>query len=165
MDEVVTKKLLVEFPTGKDFLIEASDGKKKFSNSEIFNIYLDQDFRSPKLDKFGPASNEIVLDFYELKSDGNFKEIFNSFGRDLKDICLTQSQMIDFCRKYRREPIFQGYTLFFLLEEKSELEKKNEYFVVFINFFANGISAVVSSLQSNHLWKPKDPRLVVIPRF
>jgi len=66
----------------------------------------------------GPTKAQQVA-VHEMQQDARFAEMFVSLG-DLDALCLTQSQIIRFCRDHRDKLRQSGYATFFLFKTNTD---------------------------------------------
>lgn len=137
---LVTKLTLA--PTGKDYIAEAKD---------VFKSYIDSDFKHLNLDKESEARPETKLAVYELVKDAKFKDIFTG---DLDKICLTQSQIIEFCKNHK-ELLSDSWTLFLFKEN-------DKFFVARVLFDDDGLGVNVNEFANDHVWSAGYRRRVVV---
>lgn len=128
--------------SGKDYIAEAKD---------VFKSYIDSDFKHWKLDKEGEEKPETNLVVSELIKDATYKNIFTG---DLDKLCLTQSQIIEFCKNHK--DLLSGYWTFFLFKEN------NEFFVAYVRVNGDGLDVRVGKFAYGRVWPAKyRPRVVV----
>lgn len=128
---------------GKRYIAKAND---------IFQSYIDSDFKNWKLDKKSEAKPETNVVVYELVKDGNYKDIFTG---DLDKICLTQSQIIEFCKNHK-ELLSKYSATFFLFKEN------NEFLVAYVNVNDDGLYAYVSRLALDYVCFAASAHRVVV---
>ncbi|MEZ4194821.1 MAG: hypothetical protein R3B53_00250 [Candidatus Paceibacterota bacterium] len=90
-----------------------------------------------------------------MTRNGTFKTLFGSLG-DPRKLCLTQGQIVEFCRSHSDSLRQEGYGTFFLFEVDGEL------FVALVDVYGVGLEACVFRFESNDVWHAGSrPRLVV----
>ncbi|HOZ53400.1 MAG TPA: hypothetical protein PK142_01840 [bacterium] len=147
--------------------LSESDGRAIISQSEdIFKSYIDSDFKNWGLNKESKATPETEIEIYEIVKHANFKDMFTSLSDDLDSLCLTQSQIIDFCEKHRSYLRQAGYAAFFLT--KKDFEKpatEDNLFVVLVGVDSCGLDVSVHRFDDAHVWLPGGRRRVVVPKL
>lgn len=133
---------------GKRYIAKAND---------IFQSYIDPDFKKWNLNKPGQAKPETKLGVYELIKNGAYKDIFTSASNDLDKICLTQDQIIEFCEKHK-DLLSENYT-FFLFKEN------DEFFVARVNFDDGGLYVRVREFEYDDVWFAEYRHRVVLPQL
>lgn len=149
--------------------IEATDGKTSIAQSEkVFkNCWLDQNFINSGLDKPQNSSKETMIEIYEVSEGGTFEEMFIKFYKTLdklNELCLTQNQIIEFCKNYKK--LFQNHqTLFFLFKEKKWWQFKSKYYIACVDLLTGGLSIDMYKLKENFPWMPGFSYYIVIPEI
>lgn len=131
---------------------------------QIFTGYLDNDFKNWKLDTTQPATLGVEAEVYEMHAkDGTFKEIFNSFKTDIKNLKWSSQEQIEkFCIENPSWLRTDGCATFFLFEE--EVNNKKEFFVACVDFNDGGrLELAVSRLSRGNVWSASGRRRVVVP--
>jgi len=157
-------KILTLIPSQSKIIIESLPAgyvKNLVTNaSETFRYYrssnLNMDWSSGGEQK---ASEEILVDVYELKQNATFSTMFKFLNSELDKLCLTQSQIVYFCQKNSTHLSQEGPT-FFLFKEN------NKFFVAQVNVFSDGLQVHVYDFNYKDIWIANvyDYRLVV-PAF
>lgn len=133
---------LVLIPEGKKITIKALPAGNTTilrAKGTFFKIY--SDFKHYGLDNEQVASKETTVSVYKLKQKAEtLSEVFNSLGRDLNEIYLTQSQVIDFCQNNPQLLCQNGPTLYLIKEN-------NEFFVIKMYSDNNGLQVSVDRLD------------------
>lgn len=151
-------KLLEEVKLG------ATSGTKTiYTAKETFKSYIDNDFKNWGLDKKSIPTKKTDLSIYELKEDSTFKEMFTV---DLENLVMTQSQIIDFCKKHRSHLRQDGYATFFLT--KKDFEKpatEDNLFVVHVRVDSDGLRVSVFHFDGAGVWGAVVRPRVVVPKL
>jgi len=154
------------FGSEKLYLSE-SDGRAIIAKAEdVFKSWIYPDFEKLGLNKKSKATLETEVGVYEMVKNANFKDIFTSLSDDLNLLCLTQDQIIDFCKKHRSHLRQYGYATFFLT--KKDFEKpatEDNLFVVFVFVRLDGLVVSVSPFGDAGGWSADDRRRVVVPKL
>jgi hypothetical protein len=129
----------------------------------LFGGYLDGDFINWGLNiKSGPTTEQVVQ-VHEMVKDGTFAQIFNGLSTDLKSLCLTQAQIINFVKKYRKWLRTDGYGTFFLFQDPRDEEK---FFVARVYVYSDGNLRVrVDQFSHDYVWIADDRPRVVVPQL
>ena len=96
---------------------------------DVFQVYLSPDFKKWGLDNKQKKTKKTTTNTYIVVKNANFSQIFNSLSNDLDKLCLTQSQVISFCKNTYLK---QDYPIFFLIKENEK------YFIVSVYMHYNG---------------------------
>ena len=141
------------------------NGSKFIANAkDVFKSYIDSDFKNFDLDKSGAATNETQVSVYEmakskrLTKDATLVQMFTSLNSDLNTLCLSQSQIIDFCEK-NADKLHQEDVTFFLFKEN------NEFFVALVHVHSDGLSVFVHRLEYGDMWLSSGALRLVVPQL
>lgn len=146
---------------GHSLTISACSGKRTIAKAKtLFRGYIDPDFVGYGLDVEGDATRDTDVEVYELIRDGNFENIYNSVGKELDKLVLTQDQAISFVENFREGLLTDGSRTFFLLK------KGNKFFVAGVSFYSNGDILVLAYwLSSGFIWDSDDRLHFVFPQL
>lgn len=132
MEELALKRIFKE----EKIILPETNGRLNIKKSAgLFNVCLDCKFKYLNSNTHEKSSRETVLEVYELKKDCTFKEMFNSFERNLKQLYLTQHQIVMFYQKHKEFLHPKWLTLF--------LFKENEKFFVASVHLKSGVTHVL----------------------
>jgi len=146
--------------SNEKLMIEALDGKTHIAGAKnVFKSYIDSDFKNFGLNQPGLATAETLVDVSEIVENATFTQIFTSITTDLDKLVLTQNQIIRFCEKHPTWLRQDGYGTFFLIKEN------NEYFVVSVYVYSNGLLVIVLRLVSFIVWFGVYRHRVVSPQL
>ena len=108
---------LVLGPTdGKEIIFETKHlWTYSCSSSEIYESILRNEIRV-----MAPATPKMNVAVYERFKSGDPKFIFNSLENDLRKLCLTQAQIIQFTRRYRDWLVVNNIPTLFLFNINDE---------------------------------------------
>lgn len=155
----IKDKILCLISGSEQIIIDAVDGSQTLAQAkkDVFNGYVDPDFKNYGTDNSGPRTDKTTVLVYEMGEDANFSRMFNSLNTDLNKLCLTQHQIKQFCRQHRQWLRTNGYATFFLFKEN------NEFFVAFVRLFSDDkLKVFVYRLEYDVVWyASRRPRLVV----
>lgn len=140
--------------------ITATSGAKTIASAtDVFTSGIDADFKNWGLDVPGEAKPDTLVEVHEMVTDGNFKTIYESLGRNLDNLCFTQEQIIAFVRGHKKWLRTGGYATFFLFKVAGE------FFVALVYLNAGGRpSVVVRRFSSDRVWFADDRRRIVVPQ-
>jgi len=146
--------------SNEKLMIEALDGKTHIAGAKnVFKSYIDSDFKNFGLNQPGLATAETLVDVSEIVENATFTQIFTSITTDLDKLVLTQNQIIRFCEKHPTWLRQDGYGTFFLIKEN------NEYFVVSVYVYSDGLRVIVLRLVSFIVWFGVYRHRVVSPQL
>ncbi len=114
-------------------IIGPTDGSRVIAKAEdVFNAGIDGDFNNWGVNQPAELTEEMQICPYEMVIGNCFAQIFGSLSSDLRQLCLTQDQIIEICQNHRDHlrRIDQGN--FFLT--KSNVE----FFVVCVGVYGGG---------------------------
>lgn len=121
----------------------------------VFTGWLDGDFESWGTNVPGEDTAEAVVDVYEMTRDGNYRTLFGSLG-DPRMLCLSQGQIVEFCRSHRHSLRQEGDGTFFLFEVNGEL------FVATVGVDGGALDASVSGFEHGYVWGAGARRRLVV---
>ncbi len=138
----VAKETIVRLISGDQILtIDAVDGTEILADAKDLFSYIDSDFINYNANEKGPATPETSVGVYELTQNATFSQMFGELNKDIKKLCLTQHQIKNFVKKYRKWLRAEGYGTFFLFESKGN------FFVADARFDSRGdLSVYVDNL-------------------
>ncbi len=123
---------------------------------DVFTGWLDGDFKNWETNVSSEDTVETTVDVHEMVRAGTFKTLLGALG-DPRKLCLTQGQIVEFCRSHSSSLRQEGYGTFFLFEVKSNLFIAN----VDVND-GDELAAGVDFFDSNSGWSADSRyRLVV----
>lgn len=147
-------------------VIGETDGTATIAQAaDVFTGYLDSDFKNWKTDKPSSPTAAQALSVYEMRKDATFKQMYDSLGADRDALCLTQAQIIEFCKKHRDKLRQDGYATFFLFKIDRPEGKGPEYFVACVDVDERGLGAVVYRFDGPGVWGAGGRRRVVLPQL
>ena len=128
--------------------ISATDGKSVIcGQKELFRGSIDGNFRDFGLDQPSDSTPETGVKVFDHIKDGEFNQIFCSFGVSLEVLALTQSQVIEIVKNKRELLSQNGWDSFFLLQAG------HEYFVASVFCFSGGdLCILLYRLDSSIVW-------------
>ncbi|OGG80990.1 hypothetical protein A3I99_01495 [Candidatus Kaiserbacteria bacterium RIFCSPLOWO2_02_FULL_45_11b] len=123
--------------------------------ADVFVGYLDPDFKNWGTDVGDKDTAAQTVSVHEMNRDGTFAQIFGSLG-DPQSLCLTQGQIVEFCRSNRDQLRQGGYATFFLFVAKGELS------VARVHVFDDQLKVYVRLFGDGHVWGAVCRRRVVV---
>lgn len=169
--EVIAKKIFIDsLPAGYTTIARAR---------ETFCSYIDPDFKNLDLDEEQRASEKTEVDVYELKKNANFFQMFTSLNNDLNKLCLTQDQIVNFCKNHSKHFVQNGGGTFFLSKKKNQSKnyffkfldyffkifsrKNSEFFVVRAIARSCGLGVDIICFEFVYIWRAEDSYRLVVP--
>jgi len=153
-------KILRLISSEEHLTINAVDGKQTIAKAkDVFKSYIDDDFKNWGTDEKSSATEETAVNVYEMISDANFSQMFNSLSTDLDKMCLTQSQIINFCVKHPSWLRQNGNATFFLFKVSGE------YFVARVRVGLDGLDVYVSRFEDDRVWGSLSAHRIVTPQL
>jgi len=160
-------KILNLLSGSEKIILSRLDGRTKISQAKnVFKAYISSDFENLGLNKKSKSTPKTEVEIYEIAKNANFKDMFTSLSDDLDFLCLTQSQIIDFCEKHRSHLRQVGYATLFLT--KKDFEKpatEDNLFVVGVGVGSDGLGVDVSRFGRAHVWSADARRRVVVSKL
>jgi len=145
---------------GKVIFIDALDGKEILGEAkDVFPSGIDSDFKNWGLNVEGVPTKKTKVSVFEMIKDGDFRQLFGSFGENLDRLCLTQAQIKQFCKKHGDWLRADGYATFFLFKVNGE------YFVAYVRVFSDGLSVRVDRFSDGSVWSAEYQHRVVVPQL
>lgn len=142
---------------GEPLVLDETDGAQTIPASEGVFDYIDGDFRSYGADEASGPTSRTPVAVHELIRDATFSQMFSANPGAL---CLTQSQILGFVRKYRNWLRIGGYGTLFLFRSRGEL------FVARISFLGReGLCAYVSRFEDGYVWRAVSRHRFVLPQL
>lgn len=97
--------------------LDETDGTETIAKAnETFPGGLDGDFRNYGTDVPSSPTKKTKVSVCEMIKDGTFAQIFGGMSNNLDNLCLTQPQIIQFVKKYRKWLRTDGYATLFLFK-------------------------------------------------
>jgi len=158
--------LNVLYENEKIIIPELSGNRTIYGSKEVFFSYVDKDFKNWGLNKKSKSTPETEVKTYEMVKDATFKEMFISLSDDLDSLCLTQSQIIDFCEKHFSHLRQGGYATFFLTKKNFEKPAtKDNLFVADVGVYSGGLCVLVFHFDLAYVWDADYRLRVVVPKL
>lgn len=136
--------------------LKASRGKATIARAnDVFAGCVDSDFENWGTDRKEKDAPETELAVCELTEDGTFAQIFSK----PEEMCLTQGQIVEFCRSHK-DQLQKDWYAFFLFKVGDEVFVANVYFVD-----RGRLGAGVFRFSHGHAWRAEHRRRIVIPQL
>ena len=133
-------------------MIEACDGEDYFGKPKSnFNGYIGENLKNFNLNKKEKPRAETLLDIHDVSGRGRFNEIFSKINFDLEKLVMALDQIIRFCIKHPTKLLRNNFN-FFLVKGDGGSSSNEEYLVISINLFTNGLSANAFHFGSTIVW-------------
>lgn len=155
------RKQILRLISGDEIItINECDGSKFLAKATDVFGFIDSDLKNWSTDKPGKATGKTPSQVYEMVEDAIFIKIFGSLSSDVKALCLTQHQIVDFVINNRKWLQTGGYATFFLFE------KNNEFFVASVLVHSDDRLYVdVYRLEHPFIWLAEYRPRVVVPQI
>ncbi len=141
-------------------MLDALDGKETLATAkEIFPSGIDGDFKNWGTNKAGIATKEQAVDVHELVQNATFAQMFGSLGTDLDKLCLTQSQIKNFCKKHPNWLRKDGYATFFLFKVE------DQFFVACVSVDSGGLDVDLGRFGYDGVWLAEGSHRMVVPQL
>ncbi len=130
-----------------------ANAKKVFS-------YIDSDFEAWGLNKVSAKADATEFAVLEMEKDGTFKDIFGSISSNLDSMCLTQAQIVEFCKKHKDKLRTEWYGNFFLFKVG------DEFFVAGVSVGVDGgLSVDADRFSDDYVWYADVGHRIVVPQL
>ena len=139
--------------------IEATKGKGTIARADKVFTWIDDDFKNYGTDVRGEPTVATAVQVFEMTKDGTFAQIFGGFGENLDRLCLSQDQIVSFCRDQANWLRTDGYGTFFLFKVKGE------YFVAYVRRSVGGLGVYAFRLSFDFVWSAGCRHRVVVPQL
>ncbi|HTX87315.1 MAG TPA: hypothetical protein VMC41_04615 [Candidatus Nanoarchaeia archaeon] len=137
--------------------LDACDGKVDISLVDKVFAFASSLFKDLMV-VVGLATPQMKVAVYELVRDAKFVDIFTSLSSDLDRLCLTQGQIIEFCRNHSEDLSRDGITSFLF-------KVNGEYFVADVRVRSDGLYARVCRFGDGGVWRGGYRPRVVVPQL
>jgi hypothetical protein len=142
---------------GERLALGPTDGQETLARATDLFRYIDSNFAHWSCDAAGPATEESLVEVYEMARDSSFQEMFEGFCVRLDRLALTQAQIKQFVRRYSSWLKKGGNGTFFLFKVGQE------FLVAAIYLFSDGrFGARVRRLTLERVFRAKKCHRVVV---
>jgi len=149
-----------QFFTPKPLIIGSTDGSRIITQArDVFTDSISPHFRKWKINKPVGPTNKTIMRAYKITRSTTYTEMFTSIDSDIRSLCMTPHQIIDFCQEYFEWTVeYQGRSTIFLV-------KSNGFFFVPHVFWNHkGLSIGINEYSSALDWRPDyNHRLLIVP--
>ena len=138
-------------------VIAPTSGRRVIADAKnVFDGYIDPDFRNWKADEAGKPTPKTPVQVYEMAQDATFAQMFS----DPDKTALTQNQIIEFIEKHPEWLRKDGYATFFLFRSYGKL------FVAGVRVLdVGGLDVYVYRLDYGYVWFAERQDRVVLPQL
>lgn len=159
-EKKVQGKVLRLISGGNSLCLYACDGSKILADATDVFAYIDPGFKNWNADEPGSEKSETPIEVHELATDATFAQMFGSLNKDVKKMCLSQHQILNFVQKHRGWLRTDGYATFFLFESYGP------FFVADVYFRSDGeLDVDVYEFDNPRVWHSECRHRVVVPRL
>jgi len=149
---------------GEPLILDALDGKETLLYAtDVFTCGIDPCFKSWGTNKPGMATKKQKVAVYELVKDARFEQMYNSLETRLENLCLTQSQIKNFCKKYHRWVCQNNHDLFFLFEVEEQFLVARVIVGVIVG--SDGLYVSVHRQWEQSIWRAESAPCLVVPQL
>jgi hypothetical protein len=138
--------------------LDASNGHETLAAAK--DLFGDRIYGAKERGPCKPTKKTLTA-VYEMIENGSYQEIFGGFGENLERLCLTEDQIVKFCRKHRDKLRKEGYATFFLFQN----EEDDTFSVAVVSIVGGELFVVVDSLDRGSVWDTECRRRVVVPQL
>lgn len=134
--------------------LEKTTGTKTIAEAKDVFAYIDSDFKNWNTNKKGKKTVDMSLAVCELTENMMFTQMFPK----PEDMCVSQEQIIEFCKEHK-DKLQQDWYTFFLFKVNSE------FFVADVDVRSGGLRVYVHRFSSDSVWYAECRRRFVIPQL
>ena len=161
-EEGVLRKIYTRCISGAETLtLDATDGTETIAPAgDVFTDGINGGFVRWNLDVPSQPTEEQKVSVNEMIRGGTFYNIYSDLSSSLNSLCLTQAQIINFVKKYRKYLRTEGYGTFFLFK------RGEEFFVagVYVDVYGS-LGVRVYRLANGNIWYAEYQHRVVVPQL
>jgi len=144
---------------GESIIIDACEGKENLADAkDVFKSGIDSDFKNWNTNKPEKNTEETAVQVHEIVKNSTFAQMFGSLGTDLDKLCLTQSQIKNFCKKHSNWLRTDGCATFFLFKVG------DQFFVAGVFVYSGGLGVSVFRFESDSVWDAGGAHRIVVPQ-
>lgn len=162
---VPAQSILARLYESETITVGATDGTETLAEAkDVFDGYIDPDFKNWKTNKEGQATGPTLVNVYEMhRRDATFAGMFGSLADDVRKIVFPQGQIKRFCKDHRAKLRTDGYATFFLFEV--ELKTGPEVFVAVVIVVGRELWAYVHRFDYSYVWLAGHRFRLVVPEL
>ncbi len=151
---------ILKLSKGDPIIVDACDGTETLAQAkETFKSGIDGDFKKWGTNKPSISTEDTAVQVHEMVKDATFAQMFGSLGTDLDKLCLTQSQIKNFCKKHPQWLRQNGYATFFLFKVE------DQFFIACVFVNSDGLGVNVRRFEDGCVWDAESQRRVVVPQL
>lgn len=140
--------------------IAPCDGSRCIGTQDAVFGFIDPTYKGSDFNKRGQPTEAMKVDVHEMVKDATFAKMFGSLGApDLNKLCLSQDQVVEFCKNHSKWLRSDGYATFFLFKENEN------FFVARVRVSSGGLRVGVDGLEDDGVWGAVCARRVVAPQL
>jgi hypothetical protein len=146
---------------GKEIIINVTNGSGTIAKAKnVFTGGIDSDFVNYGTDVKSQPTEKTPVKVFEMRRDATFAQIYNDFGKNIDDLCLTQPQIISFVTEHSKWLNMDGYATFFIFM------LNNEFFIAHVILDDNGLEVCIYYyLKNDYIWGSKFKHRFVVPQL
>jgi hypothetical protein len=103
MKKILVSDLALEPTDGKPTLVQVCDGFDGYVGGMLTPLNVPS-----------PPTGALTVEIYQLTEKTQSGDIYTSFGKEPKDLCIAQSQIIQFFQRYQKHMPQESRTLFLI---------------------------------------------------
>lgn len=147
--------------SSESLVVAATDGTETIpAAKDVFTGHIDPDFVNCDADEASSPTPERPVEVYEMIKDATFRQMFGSLSVETGHMCMTQSQIIRFCKDHQQYLRIGGYATFFLFKSKGD------FFVAYVLFYGDDrLKVNVRRFASDYVWRAGVRNRVVVPQL
>jgi len=155
-----TQTFLSPVNTDEPLILDACDGSETIGDpKDVFKAGIDPSFKSWNANDSGPATKEEEVKALNLVKSGTFVQMFGYLNPDISKSRLTHGQVINYCKKYEKYLVKNGWTFFLYKSGKN-------FFVARVGLRSDGLlDASVYRLENNKVWETELGYRLVVPKL
>lgn len=137
----------------KETVSENSSGTRL--RDKVFSEDSDPIFK--RIDYASRATEETKLEMYEQNKHAIIQDIFKAISSDFNSLCLTQHQIVECCKKYKK--LLRWPTYFLInINKLGEEDYEDGIYVVEINTFRGGFKATIIDIDDKLVLKVRSSK-------
>ncbi len=126
--------------------------------SSVYPGYLSSNVKDWSLETIQKETKRTKLKVFKMTKSADYEDLFLSINQDKKKMCMTQAQIIEFCKKHKDKLRKDGYGTFFLFEEDGK------FFVARVDVDSGGLLGLgVDEFTRDGVWSAGGARHLVVP--
>ncbi|MFZ2523564.1 MAG: hypothetical protein WAW92_04235 [Minisyncoccia bacterium] len=132
----------------------------------VFSGHIDSDFVAWGTDELDETTTpKQIVEIHEMVQNGNFQTIFESVGRPIAELVLTQKQVIAFCEDHRDKLRTEGFGTFFIFKVgPNVLPDLSNLFVARVIVVVRDLYVYVDRFSRSFVWLGRYRHRFVVPQ-